>query len=144
MEISAAGHCFVVISSLPFAATLRDIPRTYTYTFRLPNFQLGVSDVEFDLYTFSGFDEETGQIRQEVNGDLTQELSSAMERAIQRPEDIRYENGSAVITVSLELRARANLIWIYKPEPEQTVPIRYLTEYGLNRPIIGMINEDAR
>ncbi len=128
----------------PFAATLRDLPRTYTYTFKLPNFQLGVSDIEFGLYTFSAYDELTGQIRQEVNGDLTQELSKSIERAIQRPEDIRYDNGSAIITISLELKERANLIWIYKPQPDQIVPIRYLTEYGLNRPIIGMINEDAR
>jgi hypothetical protein len=100
-----------------------------------------VSEIEFGLYAFSAFSEASGQIEQELDEGATQALCQAMERALQTEDNIVYKNGSAIITIELELNQRANLIWVYRPQPGTVVPARFLTQDGLRTPIIGMLNE---
>jgi hypothetical protein len=107
---------------------------TYTYTFTLPNFQVGLSDIEFDLYPpSSAFGFVSSQPDQEANRALRQ----AMERTLQKQEEIVYKNGSAVIT----LKTKICLVWAYKPQPGTTVPARFLTNGSVKEPVVGMVNE---
>jgi hypothetical protein len=106
--------------------------------FTLPNFHVGLSDIEFALHPpSSAFGFVSSQPDQEANRALRQ----AMERVLQKPGSIEYQDGSALITVSITLQTKICLIWAYTPQPGTTVPARFLTNGGVNEPVVGMVNE---
>jgi hypothetical protein len=109
---------------------------TYTYTFTLPNFQVGLSDIEFALYPPSVFEFVSSQPDQEA----IRELRQAMERALQKQENIVYKDGSAIISLSITLKTKICLIWAYTPQPGTTVPARFLIDGGVKEPVVGMVN----
>jgi len=124
---------------VPFAATLRDLPRQYTYNFTLPNFQPGVSEVYFGLYTASGF-HDNGLIKMTIDKPLTAQFATQMKNA-----QIQYLKGAAQVRVSLSLKSRAKLIWLYEPQPGTIVPLRWLMNGNVKtQPLIGMVDEGTQ
>ncbi|WP_290580181.1 toxin VasX [Ketobacter sp.] len=113
--------------------------RTFSLKFSLPRFQIGVSDILFELRTrHIDFDVFSAGVWRE-NKALTEKLGKAMESA-------RFEerDGFTNVEVEFETQEDIELFWAYKPTPNTVVPMRYLTDDGLiESPVVGMINEEV-
>ncbi|AJQ97929.1 toxin VasX [Gynuella sunshinyii] len=122
-------------------------PRTYHYTFKLPGFVSGVSDINYQIYTYemeiSGTASYWGggiQWKWMSNPELTEALQQAIRTAV-----FREQENSTNIELEFTATKRVQIQWSYQPQPGIVTPRRYLTENGLvSIPIIGMIDEDAR
>jgi hypothetical protein len=99
---------------------------------------VGLSDIEFDLYPPSSA---FGFVSSQPDREANRALRQAMERTLQKQEDIVYKDGSAVITLSITLKTKICLVWAYKPQPGTTVPARFLTKGSVKEPVVGMVNE---
>jgi hypothetical protein len=97
---------------------------------------VGLSDIEFALYPPSVFEFVSSQPDQEA----IRELRQAMERALQKQENIVYKDGSAIISLSITLKTKICLVWAYTPQPGTTVPARFLINGGVKEPVVGMVN----
>lgn len=123
---------------VPFAASLRKLPRTYRYQFELPNFQQGVSEIHFALYTAAGFNE-NGQITNRPDANLSRLFAEKARQVL------RIQGDSALIDLHMELTGRAVLIWGYEPQPGVLVPLRLLGQNGLNnQAAAGMVDDSPR
>jgi hypothetical protein len=117
---------------------LKGDKRIYTLKFTLPRFQAGVSELLYEVRT-RHFD--TDIIKNGVwrkHEGLTSALYSAMNGAA-----FQTTNGASTVTLRLESFEDIELFWVYKPQRDITVPLRYLTEDGVaNEPVVGMIDGD--
>jgi len=111
----------------PYFASLKGVAIIYHYRFTLPNFKPGVSEIHYGLVSSDHYD-----------------LSHLLRQKVQQG-GLQYDNGTAVIDISLELPADATLYWVYEPQPGIIVPMRLLDEDGLRTDIVaGMIDEKHR
>jgi hypothetical protein len=147
----------------PFWATNGD-HRTYTYSFSLPDFKPGVSEILCSVRT-------RGFIPQDKNGNdpfrngqmglagsfayihddvVTDKFTQTIKRLIDgnastTRDDITFtqQDGFAEIQIVFETNQQIELHWHYQPQPGVITPRRYLTKDGLiDQPIIGMIDEE--
>lgn len=112
--------------------------RIYTLRFTLPRFQAGVSEVLYEVRTrhFDADIIKNGVWRKHEG--LTVALNSAMNGAA-----FQTINGASTVILRLEAFEDIELFWVYKPQRDVTVPLRYLTENGIaSEPVLGMINGD--
>ena len=124
---------------VPFAASIRDLPRTYDYTFTLPNFVPGVSEIYYGIYTPSDL-QENGQMTMSLNQELTDKLAEQIANS-----KITPANGAAIINARLEIKALARIIWAYEPSPGTLTPLRYIRNGDIyTQPLIGMLDENPR
>ena len=112
----------------PYFASLQGLAIIYHYRFTLPNFKPGVSEIHYGLVSSDGYD-----------------LSQLLRQTVQQG-GLQYDNGTAVIDVSLELPADATLYWVYEPQPGIIVPMRLLNDDGDLRDdiVAGMIDGSHR
>jgi hypothetical protein len=111
--------------------------RTYFFTFTLPGFQEGVSDLRQEVRSYVHTHSRRPGLWKK-NDKLTKALSDAVDDAA-----IKIEEGSTKISISIETREDIKLFWAYQPKPGLTVPQRHLTEKGMaSKPSSGMIDED--
>lgn len=112
--------------------------RTNRLEFSLPRFQIGQSEILFEVRT-RHFDTDiisSGIWRKSAT--LTTELSDAIVNA-----KFHEQDGYTKVVVQFKSEEDIELFWAYKPTPSTLVPMRYLTEDGLaSSPIIGMVDED--
>jgi hypothetical protein len=112
--------------------------RTYFFTFTLPGFQEGVSDIKQEVRTYTHTHSRKPGLWKK-NAKLTKALSDVVDDAV-----IKIDDGSAKISISIETREDIKLFWLYQPKPGVTVPQRYLTKNGMaNEPTAGIIDEDV-
>ncbi|MEJ2407042.1 MAG: hypothetical protein P8171_22710, partial [Candidatus Thiodiazotropha sp.] len=111
--------------------------RTYFFTFTLPGFQEGVSDIRQEVRTYKQtHPRKPGNWRKDEQ--LTKALSDAIAGAIIKPDE-----GATRVSISIETREDVKLFWAYQVNPEVTVPQRYLTKDGMAlEPTTGIIDED--
>jgi hypothetical protein len=97
-----------------------------------------VSDIRQEVRTYKQtHSRKPGSWRKDEQ--LTRALSDAIAGAIIKPDE-----GATRVSISIETREDVKLFWAYQPNPEVTVPQRYLTEDGIaGEPTTGMIDEDA-
>lgn len=122
--------------------------RHYTYSFVLPQFRAGVSEVIGGIYKADGYDLTTGQIKTVLDGEATKKFKAALQQAMSSPERAIYKEGALYLEVSAEFTQRANLLWIYQPMPGVFTPLRVISGNGnlirSDQLIAGMVNEKPR
>jgi len=99
----------------------------YDFKFYLPNFQLGVSNINVSLKTFP-----IGH-----NKALTKQFLDAV-----KTENIVFVNGIANLTVSITTSVLVDIHWSYVKDQNTIIPRRYLTDRGMNTSsVVGRLNE---
>ena len=89
----------------------------FKYTFNLPNFQQGVSELFLGLAA-------GGRV------DYAPDLHRAIVNAMKTPSGFRLEQGAAILEVTVQLPRDARLYWYYAPQPDTVVPMRRLNNDG--------------
>ncbi len=117
--------------------SLKGLPTRYTYTFKLPGFQQGVSNLHVEVHR--GLKQNEGRVVSSMDYTLTTQLKSAMKEV-----DIEYENGMATFSIYMEMPEQVTLYWHYRPTPDIKAPHRIISEDGdIQRPLLGMIDEES-
>ena len=117
---------------------------TVFYTFKLPNFETGLSDVRYCFYTILPI---TDIYKSERRPDerLNKLFDMAKKSAISK---ITIKDGIPTIAVPMEARQiyASQLEWYYMPSKEVIVPMRFLNSKGVlnTEYTIGMIDEKVR
>jgi hypothetical protein len=110
---------------------------TYAYTFILPNFQPGVSEIECEIYGRERIRHNLSRF--EPNAELQQKLYQAIKKA-----EFTEKDGQTTFTIKLTADRQVRLHWYYAPNSNIISPRRYLTKDGLiTEPLIGMIDEET-
>ena len=115
----------------------------YTYTFTLPNFQPGISELRILLYSPAEMDFNTGFVNSKPNEALTRDFTQKIDN-----QSIRLDatTGTAIIKVRFSSEIKIKLYWYYLPQPDVMVPMRILSEQGELKQqfLIGMMDEEPR
>ena len=89
----------------------------FKYTFNLPNFQQGVSELFLGLAA-------GGRV------DYSPDMQKAVVKAMKTQSGFRLEQGAAILEVTVQLPRDARLYWYYAPQPDTVVPMRRLNNDG--------------
>ena len=117
--------------------SLDGLPTRYTYTFKLPGFQQGVSNLHVEVHR--GLKQNEGRVVSSMDYLLTTQLKVAMKEV-----DIEYENGMAMFSIYMEMPEQVTLYWHYKPTPDIKAPYRIISDDGdVQRPLLGMIDDES-
>ncbi len=112
--------------------------RMYHFEFKLPNFQPGVSDIHYSVYTRHIDQNIIQQGLWRANPQLTEQFRKALPQA-----QLTEADGISQLTMKFPVQEDIELHWYYEPKPGTIAPLRYLTSDGLiKQPLMGMINED--
>jgi hypothetical protein len=119
-----------------------DDSKTYRYTFTLPGFKLGVSELHYRIeaqeispnaYYYRGNTNKQWQ--------SAPELTDAFQQALNHAE-FTENQGASEITMTFTTTKTIRIYWYYEPQPSVISPRRYLTANGLiTHPITGFTDE---
>jgi hypothetical protein len=118
-------------------------PQTYRYTFTLPGFVAGLSDIHCKIYAlkantgYSAYWEHGAAFTWQPDAALTDAFKQCLAQAT-------LVDKGALTELSLQFATTENirLHWHYEPQPGIITPRRYLTKTGvIDQPITGMTDE---
>lgn len=109
--------------------------RTYRYTFRLPGFQDGISDISYSVRAWrAGGAKRLGSYHHDYYTEL-------FKMAFQGADIKREQDGVTIIDLQMKTQQNIQLSWFYQPTPDVIAPRRYLIDDELElEPVIGMLD----